>query len=36
MPAPSNVPGKGFIVAVVALVVLAAGVGAYFGGLFPH
>ena len=32
----SNTPGKGFIVAVVALVILAAGAGAYFGGFFPH
>ena len=36
-PMPSsNTPGKGFIVAVVALVILAAGAGAYFGGFFPH
>jgi hypothetical protein len=32
----SNTPGKGFILAVVALVILAAGAGAYFGGFFPH
>lgn len=32
----SNTPGKGFIAAVIALVILAAGAGAYFGGLFPN
>jgi serine/threonine protein kinase len=35
-PLAANTPGKGFIIAVVALVILAAGAGAYFGGLFPR